>query len=131
MNVLRRSLRTRITTRVLMLSATVGVLLSATLVLLIIAVTGQRDAGRIAFRSQQALTLTSRLETSLLAIGTELRDYVRDPAPPAGAGDRPPERLSRASSASSPSSSPTIPPSSRACRRSAGRSTPTGSRARR
>ncbi|MEA2193277.1 MAG: hypothetical protein QOI73_3398 [Solirubrobacteraceae bacterium] len=60
-----------------MLSATVGVLLSATLVLLIIAVTAQRDAGRIAFRSQQALTLTSRLETSLLAIGNELRDFVK------------------------------------------------------
>ncbi|MEA2217727.1 MAG: hypothetical protein QOJ35_353 [Solirubrobacteraceae bacterium] len=61
-----------------MLSATVAVLLSATLVLLIIAVMAQRDAGRIAFRSQQALTLTSRLETSLLAIGNELRDYVRN-----------------------------------------------------
>ena len=53
---LRRSLRTRITTRVLVLSAAVAVLLGATLVLLIIAVTGQRDAARTAFRSQKALT---------------------------------------------------------------------------
>jgi signal transduction histidine kinase len=74
--VLRRSLRTRITTRVVVLSATVAVLLGATLVLLIIAVTGQRDAGRIAFRSQKALTATSRLETTLLAIENGLRDYV-------------------------------------------------------
>ena len=73
---LRRSLRTRITTRVLALGATVALLLGATLVVLIIAVTEQRDAGRIAFRSQQALTLMSRLETSLVAIESGLRDYV-------------------------------------------------------
>ena len=73
---LRRSLRTRITTRVLALSAAVAVLLGATLVLLIIAVTSQRDAARIAFKSQKALTATSRLETSLLAIENGLRDYV-------------------------------------------------------
>jgi signal transduction histidine kinase len=59
-----------------MLSATVAVLLSATLILLIIAVTGQRDAGRTALRSQKAFTLTSRLQTSLLAIQNSLRDYV-------------------------------------------------------
>ncbi len=73
---LRRSLRTRITTRVLALSATGAVLLGATLILLIIAVTGQRDAARTAFGSQKALTLTSRLETTLLAIENNLRDYV-------------------------------------------------------
>ena len=73
---LRRSLRTRITTRVLVLSATVAVLLGTTLVLLIIAVTSQRDAARVAFRSQKALTLTSRLETSLFAIESGLRDYI-------------------------------------------------------
>jgi signal transduction histidine kinase len=61
---------------VLALSATIAVLLGATLVLLIIAVTSQRDAARTAFRSQKALTLTSRLETSLLAIENGLRDYV-------------------------------------------------------
>jgi signal transduction histidine kinase len=61
---------------VLVLGATVAVLLGATLVLLIIAVTSQRDAGRLAFRSQEALTLTSRLETTLLSIENGLRDYV-------------------------------------------------------
>jgi signal transduction histidine kinase len=85
-HVLRRSLRTRITTRVLALSATVAVLLGATLVVLIVAATGQRDAGRVAFRSQQALTLTSRLQTSLVALERAIRDYVemdaaRSPAP--------------------------------------------------
>jgi len=61
---------------VLALGATVALLLGTTLVVLIIAVTGQRDAGRIAFKSQKALTLTSRLETSLVAIESGLRDYV-------------------------------------------------------
>jgi signal transduction histidine kinase len=78
---LRRSLRTRITTRVLTLSATAAVLLGATLVVLIIAVTGQRDAGRIAFRSQEALTLTNRLEATLVAIEHNLRAYVKNRRP--------------------------------------------------
>lgn len=72
-----------------MLSATVSVLLGVTLILLIIAVTGQRDAGRIALRSQKALTVTSRLQTSLLAIQNGLRDYVADYP------QRPRERLAR------------------------------------
>ncbi|MEA2138172.1 MAG: hypothetical protein QOG56_1322 [Solirubrobacteraceae bacterium] len=62
-----------------MLGAAVAVALGATLVVLIIAVTSQRDAGRIAFRSQKALTSTSRLETSLFAIEKGLADYVTAP----------------------------------------------------
>ncbi len=77
LHVLRRSLRTRITTRVLALSAAVAAALGATLVVLIIAVTGQRDAGRVAFGSQKALTLTSRLETSLLAIEKGVGELLR------------------------------------------------------
>ena len=60
----------------LVLSATVAVLLGATLVVLIVAATGQRNAGRVAFRSQQALTLTSRLQTSLVALERSIREYV-------------------------------------------------------
>ena len=41
----RRTLRTPITTRVLLLSATASVLIGAVMVVLIVAVTGQRDAG--------------------------------------------------------------------------------------
>ncbi|HEV7808151.1 MAG TPA: ATP-binding protein [Solirubrobacteraceae bacterium] len=63
----------------LVLSAAVAVALGATLVVLIIAVTGQRDAGRIAFSSQKALTLTTRLESSLFEIEKGVDDYVRDP----------------------------------------------------
>jgi len=62
---------------VLALSAAVAAALGATLVVLIIAVTGQRDAGRVAFGSQKALTLTSSLETSLLAIEKGAGDYLR------------------------------------------------------
>ena len=65
-----------------MLSGTVAVLLGATLIVLIIAATDQRDAGRVAIRSQKALTLTSRLETSLVALDNAARAYVANPTGP-------------------------------------------------
>ncbi|MGI8728574.1 MAG: sensor histidine kinase [Solirubrobacteraceae bacterium] len=73
---LRRSLRTHITTRVLMLSATVAVLLGSTLIVLIVLATGQRDASRVAIQSQRALTLSDDLRSSLVAFDEDLRDYV-------------------------------------------------------
>jgi signal transduction histidine kinase len=90
--VLRRSLRTRITTRVLALSATVAVLLGVTLVVLIIAVIGQRDAARAAFRSQRALTMTKGLETSLFAIENSLHDAIQKGLPPMSSPVGPPLR---------------------------------------
>gem|GEM_PF-1474976 len=79
-DVLRRSLRTRITTRVLLLSITVAALLGATLVVLIVVATSQRDAGRVAFRSQEALTLTSSLQDTLAASERTIRDLVEGDA---------------------------------------------------
>ena len=73
---LRRSLRTQITTKVVALSAAAAILLGAALVILIVAVTAQRDAARIAFRSQQALSLANQLEKSLLSIESGLNRYV-------------------------------------------------------
>ncbi len=73
---LRRSLRTQITTKVVALSAAASILLGAALVTLIVAVTGQRDAARVAFRSQQALSLANQLEKSLLSIESGLNRYV-------------------------------------------------------
>ena len=73
---LRRSFRTQITTKVVTLSAAAGLLLGAALVVLIVAVTGQRDAAQVAFRSQQALSLANQLETSLLSIESGLNRYV-------------------------------------------------------
>ena len=72
---LRRSLRTQITTKVVALSAAAGLLLGTALVVLIVAVTGQRDAAQTAFRSQEALSLANQLETSLLSIESGLNRY--------------------------------------------------------
>ncbi len=73
---LRRSIRTQITTKVVALSAAAALLLGAALVVLIVAVTGQRDAARTAFESQQALVLANQLENSLLSIESGLNSYV-------------------------------------------------------
>ncbi|MDQ4048502.1 MAG: CHASE3 domain-containing protein [Actinomycetota bacterium] len=58
------------------LSVTGALLLATALVVLIVAVTGQRDASRTAFRSQEALTAGSQLEKSLITIENGLRGYV-------------------------------------------------------
>jgi signal transduction histidine kinase len=72
----RRTLRTPITTRVLLLSAAAAVLIGTVMVVLIVAVTGQRDAARSAFRSQEALAAGNQLEKSLLSIENGVRGYV-------------------------------------------------------
>src|SRR3954467_3907556 len=64
----RRTFRTPLTTRGLLLSAGAAVLVGIVLVVLIVAVTGQRDAARSAFRSQEALAAGNQLEKSLLTI---------------------------------------------------------------
>ena len=73
---MRRTLRTPITTRVLLLSATASVLIGAVMVVLIVAVTAQRNAARSAFRSQEALAAGNQLEKSLLTIENGVRGYV-------------------------------------------------------
>src|SRR3954471_23365511 len=64
------------TTRVMLLSATASLLVGTVLVVLIVAVTGQRDAARSAFRSQEALTAGNQLEKSLITIENGLRGYI-------------------------------------------------------
>jgi signal transduction histidine kinase len=61
---------------VVALSAASAVLLGAALVVLIVAVTGQRDSAHTALRSQQALSLANELEKSLLSIESGLNRYV-------------------------------------------------------
>jgi signal transduction histidine kinase len=73
---LLRTFRTRITTRVVAITAAASLLLGLALLVLIFAVSGQRDAAATAFRSQQALSIASELEKSLLAIETGLGRYV-------------------------------------------------------
>src|SRR3954452_18581337 len=72
----RRTFRTPLTTRVLLLSAVAAVLVGTVMVVLIVAVTGQRDAARSAFRSQEALAAGNQLEKSLLSIENGVRGYV-------------------------------------------------------
>jgi signal transduction histidine kinase len=74
--VLRHKLRTRITTKVVALSVAAAALLATALLVLIVAIVGQRDAARTAFRSQQALSLGNQLETSLVDIENSLGRYV-------------------------------------------------------
>jgi signal transduction histidine kinase len=61
---------------VLLLSATASVLIGAVMVVLIVAVTAQRNAARSAFRSQEALAAGNQLEKSLITIENGVRGYV-------------------------------------------------------
>lgn len=72
---MRRPHFKRITTRTAVFSATGTVLLVVALISLIVAVDGQRDAARATFRSQEALTAGSQLESSLIEIENGLRGY--------------------------------------------------------
>ncbi len=63
------------------LSAAASVLLGLALVVLIVAVTSQRDSARTAFRSQEALAAGSQLENSLISIENGLRGYVASGQP--------------------------------------------------
>ena len=63
------------------LSAVASVLVGLTLVLLIVAVTSQRDSARTAFRSQEALAAGSQLENAVITIENGLRGYVASGEP--------------------------------------------------
>jgi signal transduction histidine kinase len=67
---------TSITARTLLVSALLGALLSASFVLLVVAVHDQRDAGRLALRSQQSITAGTQLEKSVNSLETGLRGFV-------------------------------------------------------
>ena len=58
------------------LSAAASVALGLALVLLIVAVTSQRDAARTAFASQETLAAGGQLENSLITVENGLRGYV-------------------------------------------------------
>ena len=63
------------------LSAAAALVLGTALIVLIVAITGQRDAARTAFRSQEALSVADQLEKSLLSIENELNRYVSTKRP--------------------------------------------------
>jgi signal transduction histidine kinase len=58
-----------------------AILVGLTLMLLIVAVTRQRDSARVAFHSQEALAVGSQLENSVISIENGLRGYVASGEP--------------------------------------------------
>jgi CHASE3 domain sensor protein len=58
-----------------------AILVGLTLMLLIVAVTRQRDSARVAFRSQEALAVGSQLENAVISIENGLRGYVASGEP--------------------------------------------------
>jgi signal transduction histidine kinase len=65
-----------ITARVLIVSGFMTLMLGAAFVLLIVAVRGQRDAGQLALRSQEAITAGSELQKSAISLENGLRGFV-------------------------------------------------------
>ncbi|MEA2470499.1 MAG: hypothetical protein QOE38_1498 [Thermoleophilaceae bacterium] len=65
-----------ITARVLIVSGFMTLILGAAFVLLIVAVRGQRDAGKLAIRGQEAITAGSELQKSVISLENGLRGFV-------------------------------------------------------
>jgi signal transduction histidine kinase len=65
-----------ITARVMIVSGVITLILGAAFVLLIVAVSGQRDAGQLALRSQEAITAGSELQKSVISLENGLRGFV-------------------------------------------------------
>ncbi len=75
MRVLKRT-RHSLTARTLALSLAVAVMLAAGFTLLVVAIDGLRGAGRTALRAQQAVTVATELERSVVALENGLRGFV-------------------------------------------------------
>jgi signal transduction histidine kinase len=71
-----RKLPTGLTARTLLVSGVITLILGAAFVLLIIAVQGQRNAGHLALRSQEAITAGSELQKSVINLESGLRGFV-------------------------------------------------------
>jgi signal transduction histidine kinase len=65
-----------ITARVLVVSGVITAILVAAFALLIFAIREQRDAGRLALRSQEAITAGTELQRSVISLENGLRGYV-------------------------------------------------------
>jgi signal transduction histidine kinase len=72
----RRRLSKRITARLAVAGGLIALLLGAAFALLVFAVSGQRDAGRLALRSQEAITAGTELEKTVISMENGLRGYV-------------------------------------------------------
>jgi signal transduction histidine kinase len=60
----------------MIVSGAITLVLGAAFVLLIVAVSGQRDAGKLALRSQEAITAGSELQKSVISLENGLRGFV-------------------------------------------------------
>ena len=65
-----------ITARVVIVSGFTTLILGAAFVLLIVAVRGHRAAGKVALRSQEAITAGSELQKSTISLENGLRGFV-------------------------------------------------------
>src|SRR3954449_5662084 len=72
----RRRLSQRITARMALVGGLIALLLGAAFALLVFAVSGQRDAGKLALRSQEAITAGTNLEKTVISLENGLRGYV-------------------------------------------------------
>jgi signal transduction histidine kinase len=71
-----RRLSSRLTARTAFAGGLIALLLGAAFALLVFAVSKQRDAGRLALRSQEAVTAGTELEKTVLNLETGLRSYI-------------------------------------------------------
>src|SRR4051795_4580478 len=76
LGLVRRRLSKRITARMALVGGLIALLLGAAFALLVFAVSGQRDAGRLALRSQEAITAGTELEKTVISLENGLRGYV-------------------------------------------------------
>src|SRR3954447_2433525 len=72
----RRRLSKRITARMALVGGLIALLLGAAFGLLVFAVAKQRDAGKLALRSQEAITAGTELEKTVISLENGLRGYV-------------------------------------------------------
>src|SRR4051812_21492610 len=73
---MRKKVFKGLTARVLIVSGVITLILGAAFVLLIVAVSGQRDAGQLALRSQEAITAGNELQKSTINLENGLRGFV-------------------------------------------------------
>src|SRR3954462_15000916 len=72
----RRRLSKRITARMALVGGLIALLLGAAFGLLVFAVSKQRDAGKLALRSQEAITAGTELEKTVISLENGLRRHV-------------------------------------------------------
>src|SRR5204862_202568 len=76
LGLVRRQISKRITARMALVAGLLALILGAAFVLLVVAVGGQRDAAKLALRSQEAITAGTELEKTVISLENGLRGYV-------------------------------------------------------